>query len=147
MDSSIRKAFYGALVNTVRAQENRDWATLYEFQWPVALNNQSLAEFIKSNMGRSWDLTEFRVLRIDSETTPKTGAGSGSWTVLGCSTIRGNGKKREIQASVPVYLVEGSWYTGIVGILVAPDQNGYKASCQLRDGIDPEKLLETSQSQ
>jgi hypothetical protein len=144
-DWSIRKAFYSALVNSVKAQGNRDWAALYEFQWPTALNHESLEEFAKSQENRSWNLLEFRVLRIDSETTPKTGGGSGSWTVLGCSRIRDNGKTREMQASIPVYLVEGIWYTGEVGVLVAPERNDYATSCRLRNGAAPEMLLERSE--
>jgi hypothetical protein len=141
VEPSLREPFLRIVNAVLVAQKVKDWATLYELQWPVALEHATKDHYAKSHHDR-WALKEFRVLLIDAETMPKTLTGSGSWNVIGCVRIEEHGNFKTLEGALPVYLVEGQWYAGEVGILTQVD--GGSSTCHLTDGIDPKTVWSKS---
>ena len=144
VDPSLRGPFLRIANAALAAQKTKDWATLYELQWPVALEHETKDHYAKSRDHDHWNLKEFRVIRIDAETMPKTPTGSGSWNVLGCAQIEQHGNLKTLQGALPIYLVEGQWYAGEVQILTQVD--GGPNTCRLSDGVDPKTLWSKTSS-
>jgi hypothetical protein len=142
LDKAVEPSFRGPFLRianaALAAQRSKDWTTLYELQWPVALEHETKDHYVKSRDHDHWTLKEFRVIRIDAETMPKTLTGSGSWNVVGCTRIEDHGNFKTLEGALPVYLVEGQWYAGEVGILTQVD--GDSSTCHPADGIDPKTL-------
>ena len=89
-------------------------------QWPVALEHETKDHYAKSRDHDHWNLKEFRVIRIDAETMPKTP--TWKWLVGTFSVARKSeqhGNLKTLQGALPIYLVEGQWYAGEVQILDA----------------------------
>jgi hypothetical protein len=138
VEPSLRRPFRKIVNASLAAQTAKDWITLFDLQWPVALDHETKDHYVKSRNDDHSTLKEFRIIRIDAETMQKAITGSGSWTVLGCARIQDHSNIKTLEGALPVYLVEGRWYAGEVGITTHLD--GDSESCRLADGVDPKTL-------
>jgi hypothetical protein len=131
----LREPFLAVLSRAVSAQEELDWTTLYQSQWPVAIEHESLERFVTVRQQSEQNVVDFRLVRIDT-VIPHTSTGlNGQWNVLGCALFKEHGKRRTQEAAIPVYFIEGVWFTGEVGPLIGMDAKAVPPPCRLSEGM------------
>jgi len=132
--SGFRKSFCSILKRTIKAQERKDWASLYKLLNPGDRADVSAKQFAKSERGREFVLADFRITSLYTLYYPIGAGADNTWIVSGCVYSRENGKIVDQEGAIKMYLDQGKWYTGMVGIEAYVDYLGPKG-CQ-NEGID-----------
>jgi hypothetical protein len=112
-----RTSFNTTYKRLLTAQLRQDWPAVYRIALPQDQKNVSEAEFRKVHENQNWKLLDFTPTRLDRTVEPASGNANGRWDIVGDLTILEHGKKRSVEGLLTIYLVEGTWYAGEVGIL------------------------------
>lgn len=138
----FQKRFSQTLIRAVAAQENRDWHTIYRLQWPKTMENISEEQYVKDKSQEASRLSRFTVLRIINETLVRGKIANGSWSILGCASIVANGRVTDSESEIKVFLVDGRWYSGTVGVLVPVDETSRTSPCSHDHGVPFNRLFD-----
>ncbi len=131
----LREPFFAVLSRAVSAQEGLDWKTLYQSQWPKAIEYESVENFVTVRQQSEQDVVDFRLVRIDTVIPHTSASPGGQWNVLGCALFKEHGKRRTQEAAIPVYFVESTWFTGEVRPLIGIDAKAVPPRCRLSEGM------------
>lgn len=136
--AEFQKGFCSTLENTIEAQKQQNWATLYALTLPGDRDGKTLKQFVDSAGGRPYSLREFKLTRIDAMVAPTGKPPNATWIVVGCAETQQGQERRTADAETDVYLENGKWYSLSVGLLLAMDDPNPSSTC------DPKKALDVS---
>ncbi len=108
----------------LRAEQDKDWKTIYDLRPPELRTNESKEAFVirKNSAPELWlnlvDIEPVELVKLVETPAPHEG---GIWKLAGCGIYTEKGKQVSYETTIEIRLQRGEWYVGNAGPIVMVD--------------------------